>query len=113
MNFHDPHLRAAALERLRLLQRLTDDLTDIAAGTRPTALDLAEAVTMHGFTIGHHRVPCLVGIVSDHPRLGSRMITTSQLFYVDPDGKWARTFSRFYRLENGDIPACDLSGADT
>jgi hypothetical protein len=113
MNFHDPRLRAGALERLGLLQRLVDDLTDIAAGTRPTPIDLAEAVTMHAFSIGHHRVPCLIGAVSDHPRLGSRVITTSQLFYVDPDGKWARTFSRFYRLENGDIPACDLSGADT
>ncbi|WP_349238615.1 DUF6634 family protein [Bosea sp. F3-2] len=28
------------------------------------------------------------------------MITTSQLFMIDPDGRWARTFSRFYRLDN-------------
>lgn len=98
--FDDPKARAGALERIRLLQRLTDDLTDIIAGTRPTPQDLENAVVLRDFMIGQHQVPCLVGRAENHPRLGTRMITTSQLFLVDPNGKWARTFSRFYRLDN-------------
>lgn len=101
MTFDDPQLRARALEKIRLLQRLTDDLTDIVAGTRPTAQDLSGAVVMRGFMIGQHQVPCLIGMAEGHPRLGSKLITTSRLFCVDPNGRWARTFSRFYRLEAG------------
>ncbi|WP_199084643.1 DUF6634 family protein [Bosea sp. ASV33] len=101
MTFEDPQSRADALERIRLLQALTDDLTDIVAGTRPTSQDLREAVVMRNFVIGQHQVPNLIGLADGHPRLGTRLITTSQLFFVDPNRKWARTFSRFYRLEHG------------
>lgn len=101
MPFDDPKMRADALEKIRLLQHLTDDLTDIIAGTRPTAEDLKEAVVMRNFMIGQHQVPCLVGLAEGHPRLGTKLVTTSQLFCVDPNGGWARTFSRFYRLEGG------------
>lgn len=104
MPFDDPRLRAGALERIRLLQMLTDDLTDIIAGTRPTSQDLQEAVVLRNFMIGQHQVPCLIGLAERHPRLGTKLVTTSQLFFVDPEGKWARTFSRFYRLEAGAMP---------
>lgn len=104
MPFDDPKLRADALERIRLLQHLTDDLTDIVAGTRPTLQDLKDAVVMRSFMIGQHQVPCLIGLAEGHPRLGTKLVTTSQLFCVDPDFKWARTFSRFYKLEGGLIP---------
>uniref|UniRef100_Q07SK6 Uncharacterized protein n=1 Tax=Rhodopseudomonas palustris (strain BisA53) TaxID=316055 RepID=Q07SK6_RHOP5 len=40
----------------------------------------------------------LVGQVTQHPLLGSRKIITSQLWWADPEGHWARTLSRFYRL---------------
>ncbi|UZE46943.1 hypothetical protein ONR75_18185 [Rhodopseudomonas sp. P2A-2r] len=40
----------------------------------------------------------LVGEVTQHPSLGSRRIITSQVWFADPDGCWARTVSRFYRL---------------
>lgn len=40
----------------------------------------------------------LAGEVTDHPLLGSRRIITSQLWWVDPNARWARSLSRFYRL---------------
>jgi hypothetical protein len=40
----------------------------------------------------------LIGEVSDHPLLGDRPAITSPLWAADPDGRWIRTTSRFYRL---------------
>jgi hypothetical protein len=41
----------------------------------------------------------LVGRVFGHPVLGSdRWIVTSELLARDPQGRWARTRSRWYRL---------------
>lgn len=40
----------------------------------------------------------LEGEVKAHPILGNDAITTSPLIALDPDRKWARTVSRWYRL---------------
>jgi hypothetical protein len=40
----------------------------------------------------------LIGQVSDHPLIKGRMIMTSPLWFADPEGKWVRTLSRYYRL---------------
>jgi hypothetical protein len=40
----------------------------------------------------------LIGHVTGHPKLGSRDIVTSQLWWADPNGTWVRTLSRYYRL---------------
>jgi hypothetical protein len=104
MNFDDPNLRAIALKRIAVLQRLVDDLTDIIAGTRPTELDLDKAVVLRDSHLSAITVPTLIGYAENHPRLGSKIVTTSQVFAMDPKGKWARTLSRFYRLERSEVP---------
>lgn len=112
MNFEDPNARAVALKRIAVLQRLVDDLSDIAAGTRPTNLDTDRAIVLRDFRLSAIPLPCLVGYAENHPRLGSKIITTSQLFAMDPEGKWARTLSRFYRLERFDSPFNATRSAD-
>lgn len=42
----------------------------------------------------------LIGLVCGHPILSARWIRTSRLCGIDPDGTWARTASRWYRLED-------------
>lgn len=72
--------------------RLAHDATFVAARLRTApVLDLyVPLVTPAGLH--------LVGKVSGHPRLGSRTIITSQLWFADPDEMWVRTLSRFYTL---------------
>jgi hypothetical protein len=40
----------------------------------------------------------LVGYAVGHPVRGNRMVMTPPLWWADPDCRWARTLSRFYRL---------------
>lgn len=93
------------------LRRLADDLDRIAAGTAPTPLDLHDAPLLVDwrFAISWSGL-CLTGFAAGHPLLGSRAIATSHLWALDPQRRWARTFSRFYRLglpEGGAIPRDD------
>lgn len=39
------------------------------------------------------------GVATGHPRLGTTFLRTSMLIYVTDDEQWARTLSRWYRLE--------------
>jgi hypothetical protein len=102
---------AITVELPTCLRRLADDLDRIAAGRAPTPADLDHApllvdwrfaLTWNGF--------CLTGFAAGHPRLGARTIATSQLWAFDPERRWARTLSRFYRLgvpEGGGIPRAE------
>lgn len=81
------------------LQMLADDCDRLAHGTSFVAARLRDAPVLDLYVplvtpVGLH----LVGQVSGHPRLGSRTIVTSQLWFADPDGMWVRTLSRFYAL---------------
>jgi hypothetical protein len=40
----------------------------------------------------------LMGTVTGHPWFGDRPAVTSPLWAADPDGRWVRTTSRYYRL---------------
>ncbi|HEX7855337.1 MAG TPA: DUF6634 family protein [Sphingobium sp.] len=40
----------------------------------------------------------LIGQVSGHPLIKRPMIMTSPLWFADPEGRWVRTLSRYYRL---------------
>ncbi|WP_146180769.1 DUF6634 family protein [Thalassorhabdomicrobium marinisediminis] len=55
----------------------------------------------------------LIGQQSGHPSLKGKFINTSRLCGIDPGGNWARTATRWYRLEAPADPedVCRLYGA--
>ncbi|MGO3933697.1 hypothetical protein NP284_35945 [Rhodopseudomonas pseudopalustris] len=80
------------------LRRLADDLDQLMhfSGSpgelrnAPVIDDWAVMVTPLGVQ--------LMGFVTGHPRFGNRPVVTSPLWAADPDGRWVRTTSRYYRL---------------
>ncbi|MHA3980825.1 DUF6634 family protein [Halovulum sp. GXIMD14794] len=72
-----------------------------ASGTAPAPDTLAAAPLIDPWQVAvspHAPVATLLGSVTDHPRLPDGPIDTSVLLALDPQGRWARTLSRWYRL---------------
>jgi len=93
------------------LRRLADDLDRIAAGMAPSAAELSRAPLLVDWclALGLSGLS-LTGFVAGHPLLGRKQIITSPVWTLDPDLRWARTLSRFYRLgipAGGAIPKDD------
>jgi hypothetical protein len=83
---------ASTIERLR---SLADDLEAVSAGLvaeRPSAV-----ITSWSFAT--RPAPCLVGNTFGHPKIDDgRRAITSEVYYVDPNRRLARTLSRWYGL---------------
>lgn len=88
-------------------RRLADALDRLAANRgRPSAADLAGAPVLDCWQPTSRLAPALIGLVTGHPRIGDdRATITSELFAVDTTARWARTWSRFYKL--GDAAPMD------
>jgi hypothetical protein len=56
----------------------------------PLLEDWAPAITPQGVQ--------LIGHVTGHPLLGNCAAATTPLWFAAPDGGWARSLTRFYRL---------------
>lgn len=72
------------------------------AQTDPTPEILADAPVLRDWlaALDFAGVPCLAGTVTGHPRLDDgKRIFTSVLVALDPGGEWARSRSRWYRLD--------------
>jgi hypothetical protein len=81
------------------LNRLTADLRTLSAGRPPSAEELRACPLLDQWSYGFLPAACLVGAVYGHPALGTRpTVHTSELVVIDPNRRWARTWSRFYRL---------------
>lgn len=81
------------------LQRLAKD------GVRLAQLGLVPPGQLHAAPLLERYRPVitsfgvrLVGHVTGHPEFGTRKVITSQLWWADPNGRWVRTLSRYYRL---------------
>jgi hypothetical protein len=83
----------------RELEKLTVDLRSLSEGRPPSEKDLQTCPLLDQWSFGFLPVPCLVGAVYQHPMFGTRPhVHTSELVLIDPHKRWARTWSRFYRL---------------
>ena len=80
-------------------RRLADALDRLAKDGRPAPLDLIDAPVIDAWRPARRMAPALIGQVTGHPLLRSdKPKVTSELFALDRDGHWARTWSRWYRL---------------
>ncbi len=86
-------------------------------GPDPEGLDRDAPVLDDYLIVLQGQKMTLQGYVTGHPKLGSSFITTSQLIHVSRDGKWARTLTRHYRIEDAQqvdtsrlSPGDDLAG---
>jgi hypothetical protein len=95
---YEGRMLAHALDEIRTLEALLADLKRITAGEAPTPADLKDAPLLIGWDMSTRYAPCLTGMVADHPLLGMSEIRTSQVWAGDHSARWARTYSRWYRL---------------
>lgn len=82
------------------LSALASDLRAIARGQLPEELLEGSAPILNQWSPAVRPSVCLEGLVGGHPVLvgHSRAIRTSELWYLDAEAGWARTYSRWYRL---------------
>ncbi len=86
------------------LRRLAEDLDNIEIRHWPPP----DAVDLNDWFIGQRAVSCLVGRPLGHPFIDNgHPMVSSELFFMDVDRGYARSFSRWYRLRNcmGDVDA--------
>lgn len=92
------------------LSTLTNEIRELRShDDRPSAALLERAPLLEQWSFAVIRRPCLMGAVVGHPLLGDlSQIHTSELFAIDEAAGWARTWSRYYRLESrkDDPPRC-------
>lgn len=89
---------AEASRTLATLESLLQDLRAVRAGTGPTRAELENAPLLDLYHLQPYMTFCLSGHVTGHPLLGQTHIHTSQLWALNSNHGWARTFSRYYRL---------------
>lgn len=89
---------AEAARTLATLENLVRDLRAVRDGTGPTSAELQYAPLLDGYHLEPYLSFCLSGQVTGHPSLGDTHIHTSQLWVINQQQGWARTFSRYYRL---------------
>jgi len=92
---------ATFLRETERWKRLLADTEKIAAGMLPEEIAVPEETpTLDDWFGVALETPALAGYSTGHPRLvgARRLITTSDLWLLSNDGRWARTLSRWYRL---------------
>jgi len=77
------------------LRKLADDLDIIRNCDWPPP----DAVDINDWFVGQRAVSCLVGRPLGHPFIDNgQPMVSSELFFMDVDRGYARSFSRWYRL---------------
>jgi hypothetical protein len=99
-------------QEIEKLRRLANDLERIASGQGPIESELQAAPLLSGYWRASRPVPCLMGRVEGHPSIFAKMATTSDLWAIAPEHRWARTYSRWYRLGQSEGELAAQHGTD-
>ena len=83
---------------IALLENLLADFRRVEDNDLPTREEIAGAPFLDDYVIDTREMPCLLGLVTGHPRIGPGPVTTSQIWMFAGELGWARTLSRLYRL---------------
>lgn len=84
------------------LDRALVSITAAEAGPSALELDSAPELDLWRPQITVIGQLVLEGDVRGHPTLGDKAIITSPVIALDPDAHWAKTVSRWYRLQHYD-----------
>jgi hypothetical protein len=92
---------STSLTTIERLRALADDLEAVAIGR----VNEHPAALLASWSFATRAAPCLVGHAFGHPSIGDgRRAITSEVYYVDPSRRLARTLSRWYRLGSYEPP---------
>src|ERR1700733_9749773 len=89
------------------LYRLANDIAMLRQREQPYAGDLRAAPRLDKWTVVMTPLGLrLTGTVTGHPLLSDRSVMTSSIWVADPEARWVRSLSRYYRLgELSDLEA--------
>ena len=80
-------------------RRLADDIERLVANGGPTAADLARAPVIDLYRPAQRPTTALIGVIAGHPTVRNRHVAmTTEIFAIDPERGWARSWSRLYAL---------------
>ncbi|PSH65298.1 DUF6634 family protein [Phyllobacterium sophorae] len=81
------------------LESLLRDLRAIRDGDAPSEATLLAAPVLSHWTYARRLSPCFTGYMSGHPDIGEGHYgVTSEIWFTDPQYRFVRSLSRFYRL---------------
>ena len=93
-----PLISPRADHRLKLALKLESIATDLRSlNLQNPALPVSPIEICHWY-LSAMPVLTISGIAHDHPRLGTKPIATSQVFYINTETGLARTLNHWYRL---------------
>lgn len=84
------------MSRAKLAQGLRGLADDLERGTPAPG---CPTVTLADWTLARRAVPCLIGYPVGHPNIEDQNpLFSSEVFFLDAERRFARTFSRWYSL---------------
>jgi hypothetical protein len=91
------NLSGSILTNVENLKCLAQDMAQISSGKFDFSSIGGQCPRLDQIAIAQKAIPCLAGIMTGHPSIeDGRHAVTSQVFYLDPERGYARTYSRWY-----------------
>ena len=93
-----PLISPRADRRQNLASKLESIALDLRGLNRPTPILPTSPIELSHWFLSATQVLTISGIAHGHPKLGTKPIATSQVFYINTDVGLVRTLNNWYRL---------------